>query len=256
MNARQQKTLARFGQVLTFLDANPSIIPATAVAKQRQLLTSAVTQITGFAQDQVLKGTESILAQTLPSARTALRDIYMRQLSTVGLYSLTGQHAGDPSVPNAAQIFAMPATRTNALTLIASATAMVTAATTYASMFTAAGVSLEAVNGAIEALQAAVTASTSATRVAKGATQGIKDQIRAGRGAVQLMDVVIRPLLASNKAMQAQWESVKRAAGGHNLASSVPVPVAVPAVTGPAEVAAAPTAPVTSPAPAAPATAA
>lgn len=232
MNARQQKVLARFGQVLTFLDGNATTVPPEKVASQRQTLESAIAQINGFAQDQVVKGQESVVAQTLSSARTSLRDTYMRQISAVGLHSLTGKHAGDPSVPNATQIFALPATHTNALTLISSAAAMQAAATPYASIFTAAGVSLDALNTAIQALQAAVNASGSAKRVSKGATQGIEEQVGAGRSAVRLMDVVIRPLLASNKALLAQWESVKRTAGGQNLAAPVPAP-ATPSVAAP-----------------------
>ena len=110
MNARQQKVLARFGQVITFLDANTSAIPPASVANQRQTLTTAISQINGFAQDQVLKGNETVLAQTLSSARIALRDTYMRQLSTVALHSLVGKQPTDPNVPNAKQIFAPPAT--------------------------------------------------------------------------------------------------------------------------------------------------
>ena len=231
MNARQQKVLARFGQVLTFLDANTTSIPPSAVAGQRQSLLGAITQITGFVQDQVVKGAEALTAQTLSSARTALRDTYMRQLSAVGLNSLTGKHAGDANVPNGTQIFALPTTRTNALTLIASATAMVKAATPYSSIFAAHGVSLDAATGAIQAVESAVTAEGSAKRVSKGATQGIKEQIDAGHAAVRLMDVVVRPLVAGNKALLTQWESVKRAAGGHNLAVPVPLPVTTQAAS-------------------------
>jgi len=226
MEARQQKVLARFGQVLTFLDANTSIIPPSAVATQRDVLTAAITQINGFAQDQVTKGTESVLAQSLSSARTALRDTYMRQLSTVGLHSLTGKNPGDPSVQNAKQIFTLPGTRTNALTLITAAQAMVAAATPYAAVFTANSVDLAAVNTAIQNLQAAVNADASALRVSKGATQGIAAQIKAGHGAVALMNVVIRPLLAGNKPVLAQWESARKSAGGFNLSAPVPVPAA------------------------------
>lgn len=39
MNARHQKIVARFGQVITFLDANTSAIPTTSLANQRQTLT-------------------------------------------------------------------------------------------------------------------------------------------------------------------------------------------------------------------------
>jgi hypothetical protein len=227
MDARQQKVLARFGQVMTFLDANTSRIDPTTVANQRQVLASAIVQINGFAQDQIRKGTETVLAQSLSSARTSLRDTYMRQLATVGQHTLTGLHAGDPNVANAKQIFTLPATRTNPLTLIASAQAMLQVAESYAAVFTLNGVDLDAVSAAIKALQAAVDANGSALRVSKGATQGIVDQIKMGHGAVSLLDVVIRPQLAGNPAVLAQWNSVKRAAGGLNLHTPVPIPVPV-----------------------------
>lgn len=232
MNARQQKVLARFGQVITFLDANTSTVDPASVAGQRQTLATAVTQITAFAQDQVVKGTESVMAQTVSSARTSLRDTYLRQLSAVGLHNLTGKNPGDPDVPNAKQIFALPATHTNPSVLVQAAQNMVSVATQYASVFTAGGVNLDAVNSAIQALDAAVNANTGAKRISKGATQGIKAQIQAGHAAVHLMDVVVRPQLASNKALLTQWESVKRAAGGLNLTAPLPVPGAVPSVGG------------------------
>ena len=258
MEAKQQKVLARFGQVLTFLDTNTSLIPPSAVATQRQVLASAVTQINAFAQDQVRKGTENVVAQSLSSARTALRDTYMRQMSTVGLHSLTGKNAGDPNVANAKQVFTLPATRTNALTLITSAQAMVQTATPYAATFTANGVDLNAVTTAIQTLQSAANAESSAQRISKGATQGIKAQLLAGHGAIRLMDVVIRPLLAGNKAVLAQWASVKRTVGGSNLGTPVPVPAAVPSGTStPAATSPATSAPSSTPAsPAAPAAAA
>jgi hypothetical protein len=227
MEAKQQKVLARFGQALTFLDANTSLIPPNAVASQRDVLTAAVAQINGFAQDQLRKGTENVMAQSLSSARTALRDTFMRQLSTVGLHSLTGKHAGDPALSNAKEVFTLPATRTNPLTLIASARVMVQTATPYAALFTANGVDLGKVTAAIQTLQDAVNADASAIRVSKGATQGIVAQVKAGHGAIRLMDVVIRPLLAGNKSVLAQWKSVTRSAGGLNLGSPVPVPPAV-----------------------------
>jgi hypothetical protein len=65
---------ARFGQVLTILDANTSLIAPIAVATQRQVLTGAIAQINGFAQDQRRKGTENVVAESLSSPRTALRD--------------------------------------------------------------------------------------------------------------------------------------------------------------------------------------
>jgi hypothetical protein len=231
MEAKQQKVLARFGQVLTFLDANTSLIPPSAVATQRQVLTSAIAQINGFAQDQLRKGTENVVAQSLSSARTALRDTYMRQLATVGLHSLTGLHAGDPNIANARQVFTLPATRTNALTLISSAQAMVQTATPYTAVFTANGVDLNAVTTAIQTLQTAVNAESSAQRISKGATQGIRAQLQAGHGALRLMDVVIRPLLAGNKPVLTQWDSVQRTSGGSNLSTPVPVPAAVPSGT-------------------------
>lgn len=247
MEARQQKVLARFGQVMTFLDGNTTrVVPAT-VANQRQVLASAIVQINGFAQDQIRKGTETVLAQSLSSARVSLRDTYMRQVVTVGQHTLTGQHPGDPDVANARQVFTLPATRTNPLTLIAAAKAMLQMATNYTDVFTVNGVNLDAMSAAIDALQAAVNAAGSAVRVSMGATKGIVAQIQVGHGAVRLLDVVIRPQLAGDAAMLAQWNSVKRAAGGLNLHTPVPIPAPVvnttPAVTPVVPVAAEPATP-------------
>jgi hypothetical protein len=243
MEARQQKVLARFGQVMTFLSANTSRIDQTTIANQRQVLASAIVQINGFAQDQIRKGTETVLAQSLSSARVSLRDTYMRQLVTVGQHTLTGQHEGDPDVANAKQIFTLPGTRTNPLTLIAAAQAMLQIATSYAAVFTLNGVNLDAVAAAIHALQTAVKAAGSALRVSRGATQGIVAQIKVGHGAVSLLDVVIRPQLAGDAAVLAQWNSVKRAAGGLNLHTPVPIPAPV-VNTPPAPTAAEPATPV------------
>lgn len=230
MNTRQQHTLARFAQILAFLDANADVIPTTLVVPQRQLLASAVAQITSFTQAQLVKGADVPASQSVAAARVALRDTYVRQLSTIGLHSLTGQNPGDPSVPNAVQIFTMPATRGNSRTIVDSAKAMLAVATQYADAFTAVGMNLEQVSGAIEALEAALTARGAATGMSLGATQGIKSQIHAAKGAVRIMDVMLRPVLAVRPELLTQWQTVKRSAGGPKLGKAAPTPAA-PAAT-------------------------
>jgi hypothetical protein len=224
MEAKQQKVVARFSQVVSFLDANQSVIDPATVATQRQVLASAIAEINAYAQLQVLRGADHVAAQSLSSARTALRDTYMRQLATLGVHTLTGKHAGDPDVLNAKQIFTLPTTRTNAQTLLASAQAMLQTATQHAARFTSSGVNLDAAAAAVTALKTAVDAAASARRVSTGATQGIVAQVSAGHGAVRVMDTVVRPILAGNAPLLAQWESVKRAAGGVHLGAPVPVP--------------------------------
>jgi len=228
MNARQRQILARFNQILAFLDANADTIPPTLVARQRQLLSTVVDQITSFTQAQIIRGANAPASQSVASARTTLRDIYLRQLSTIGLQSLMGANAGDPSVPNALQIFTMPTTRTNPLMIIASAKAMLAVALQYPNVFTMAGMNLGAAASAIEALEAAVTARASANRVSQGATQGIKGHIRAGKGAVRIMDVIIRPALSAMPELLTQWQTAKRSAGGPKLGNLAPT-VAAPA---------------------------
>lgn len=175
-----------------------------------------------------------MLAQTLSSARVALRDTYMRQLSTVGLHSLTGEHAGEPSIPHGVRIFTLPATRTNASVLLGSATAMVGPATPYASIPTAGVISLEAVTASMQGAASSGECAGEREAHREGATQGIVAQIKAGRGTLRMMDVVIGPLLAPNTALFAQWESAKRSAGGSNLKTPVPVPGAAATTTAPA----------------------
>jgi len=222
MNSRQQQTLAQFAKILAFLDANAGTIPTTLVAPQRQTLATAVAQITSFTRAQIVKGADTPASQTVASARATLRNIYLRQLSTIGLHGLTGENAGDPSVPNAVQIFAMPVTRGNSLTIIAAAQAMLAVARQYADVFTAAGMNLDTVSAAIEALETSLTARATANGISQGATQGIKAQLRAGKGAVRIMDVMIRPVLAATPELLTQWQTVKRAAGGPKLGSPAP----------------------------------
>lgn len=226
MNARQQQILARFNQVLAFLDANPDTIPATLVAPQRQLLASVVAQVTSFTQVQLVKGADAPASQSVVSARATLRDTYLRQLSTIGLQSLTGRNPGDPDVASAVQVFTLPITRSNSLTIVASAKAMLSVAMQYADVFTAVGMNLEAAGSAIDALETALAARAAASRVSQGATQGIKGQIRAGRGAVRIMDVMIRPVLAATPELLKQWQTAKRSAGGPKLGNPAPRPAA------------------------------
>lgn len=228
MNARQQQILVRFNQILAFLDANADTIPATLVGPQRQLLASAVAQITSFTQAQLVKGADMPASQSVASARTALRDTYVRQLSTIGLQCLTGQNAGDADVPNALQIFTMPVTRSGSLVIIGAAKAMLAVATQHADVFTTAGMNLDAASRAIEALETAHVLRGSANRVSQGATQGIKGQIRAGKGAVRIMDVIIRPLLAATPELLKEWQTAKRSAGGPKLGTPALQPAAPP----------------------------
>lgn len=230
MNARQQKVVERFGQVDTFLDGNTAAIPPASVAQQRATLDAAIAQIQSFAQDQVTKGVESVQAHTLSSARIALRDTYLRQISQAALQKL-------PLTPNLKIAFKLPAVKTNALTLVAAGTAMVNAAQPYSDQLIAAGLPsnfIDVTNTAIQAVQTAANAESSAKRTSKGATQGIKAQIATGHGAVRMMDVVIRPLLANNKPLLTQWDSVKRAAGGLNLGAPAPLPQDIQPITTPA----------------------
>ena len=228
MNTRQQQILTRFTQILTFLDANASVIPTTLVAPQRQTLVTVLTQLDSFTQMQLVKGADAPAARSVASARVTLRDTYVRQLSTIGLLRLTGENAGDPSVANAAQIFAMPKTRGNSQGIITAAKAMLAVARPHADVFTSAGMNLDAVSSAIEALETAVSARATANRMSQGATQGIKAQIRVGKGAVRIMDVMLRPVLAATPELLKQWRTAKRSAGGPKLADPAPTTAPTP----------------------------
>ena len=230
MTTRQQQILTRFNQILAFLDANAATIPATLLAPQRQALAAVVAQINSFTQMQLIKGADAPAARSVASARATLRETYLRQLSTIGLQSLTGQNAGDPNVANALQIFTMPVTRGNSLTIIQAAKAMLSVATQYADVFTSVGMDLGAVSAAIDALESALAARSTANGVSQGATQGLKGQIRAGKGAVRIMDVMLRPILAPTPELLKQWQAAKRSAGGPKYGNPAPRP-ATPATS-------------------------
>jgi hypothetical protein len=76
-----------------------------------------------------------------------------------------------------------------------------------------------------------VTARGSANGISQGATQGIKGQIRAGKGAVRIMDVMIRPVLAGTPELVKQWQTAKRSAGGPKFSNPAPAPAAPASTT-------------------------
>jgi hypothetical protein len=224
METRQQKALDRFNQVLSFLDTTQEDIPPAAVATLQRQLAAAVAAITAYASTQAGGGTTSGGAPGARAARQALRDTFMRQVATMGTARLTGKHPGDPDVPDAAQIFRMPDTRTNSHTLISSAQAMVEAATPYRDAFRALGVDLSLTAAAAEGLASSLKARDTAKRTRVGATAGIGAEIRTGHEAVRLIDVVIRPFIAGNGRLVAEWKLARRTAGALNLGDPEPVP--------------------------------
>jgi hypothetical protein len=224
MNARQQKVLDRFIQVLSFLDTTHEVIPPAAVSTLQRQLSAAVDAIATDARTQAGGGVTSGGGASVTAARQALRDTYMRQVATIGISRLTGRHPGDPDVPNAAQIFTIPATRKNSRTLIASAEAMVNAALPYEAAFAALGVDLRMTAAAAAALASSLKERDTATRTRVGATADMAEAIRSGHEAVRMIDVVIRPFIAGNGKLVAQWKLARRTAGALNLGDPAPVP--------------------------------
>jgi hypothetical protein len=224
MKASQQKVLDQFIQVLSFLDATQEVIPPAAVSTLQRQLSAAVGAINGYASTQARGGVRSDGGPGVHATRQALRDTFMRQVATMGISRLTGKHPGDPDVPNAAQIFRMPDTRTNSHTLISSAEAMVQAAMPYREAFAALGVDLSLTAAAAQSLASSLAARDTAKQTRVGATAGIGAAIRSGHEAVRLLDVVIRPFIAGNGRLVAQWKLARRTAGALNLGDPAPVP--------------------------------
>lgn len=112
--------------------------------------------------------------------------------------------------------------------------AMSQAAEPYTQVFVQNGLKstfLDDLNTAIGALHDAVTAADGSRVTSKGATSGIADQIKAGKQAVKLLDAIVRPALANNKTLLAQWSTVRRTAGAPNLGAPAPLPNVIQPIT-------------------------
>ena len=230
MNAKQQRVVQRFAQVQNFLDANKALIDPASVGSQRAVLATAITQISAYAQQQQSRGVETVQAHSVASLRDSLRDSFMRPVATIALAKL-------PITPNLRSAFTLPGAKTNALTLITMAQTMVQAAEPYTQVFVDNGLKpsfLDDINQAIAGLHTAVTAADNSKVTSKGATSGIKDQLAAGKQAVKLLDAIVRPALANNKTLLAQWSTVRRTAGGPSLANPAPLPNVLQPITTPA----------------------
>ena len=230
MNSKQQRVVQRFAQVQNFLDANTALIDPASVAPQRQVLAGVIAQIGTYATQQQSRGVETVQAHSVASLRDSLRDSSMRPIATIALAKL-------PITPNLRSAFALPAAKTNALTIITMAQTMAQAAEPYAQVFVQNGLKatfLDDLNAAITGLHNAVTAADNSKLTSKGATSGITEQLLSGKQAVKLLDAIVRPALATNKTLLAQWNTVRREAGGPSLGTPAPLPNVLQPITAPA----------------------
>ena len=244
MNGKQQKLVQRFVQVESFLDANQALIDPASVAPQRVVLANAIAQVATYAQQQQSRGVETVQAHTVASLRDSLRDSFMRPIATIALAKL-------PITPNLRSAFTLPPAKTNALTLVTMAQTMGQAAVPYAQVFIQNGLKptfLDDLSKAVGALHDAVTAADGSKVTSKGATSGIKEQLVAGKGAIRLIDAIVRPDLASNKTLLSQWNTVKRTAGAPKLSTPAPLPNVLQPITSTPQPAPASAAPASAPA--------
>lgn len=210
MQSNQSSVLATLQSVQRFRDDNAAALgPGITQSATSTTLDEAVAALTAHAVAQT-GGKRAAMATTakLKVLRTALRKNHLQPIATIARAQLK-------QVPEFIAL-KMPPKNATSSTLVQAATAMADAASHYQQTFVDAGLApdfLTQLTSATTALNTALTNQSAAKAKQSGATTGIRSEVERGRHAVQMLDAVIEPVLASNPSLLAEWQTAKRFGG-------------------------------------------
>ncbi len=209
MKAQHVIVLNTLQRVQRFMDTNDGVLGSVNDSGYRHVLDDVVTTLKEHAVNQNASqqaGQGETARQR--ALRSALRQNHMRPIATIALAEL-------PQVPEFVSL-RMPANNATPQRLIAAAGAMAAAARKYESTFTAGGLAPDFVaqlQAAADAVDESVTNRGTTTTTQHAATAGLSASAKRGRAAVRVLDSLVRPQLAGNAALLAQWNTAKRFSG-------------------------------------------
>jgi hypothetical protein len=196
-------------RVQRFMDTNDAVLGSVNDSGYRHVLDDVVTALKEHAVNQNASqqaGQGETARQR--ALRSALRQNHMRPIATIALAEL-------PQVPEFVSL-KMPANNVTPQRLIAAAGAMGAAAAKYESTFTTGGLAtdfLAQLEAAANAVERSLTNRGASTTTQAAATAGLVASSRRGRAVVRVLDSLVRPQLAGDAALLAQWNSAKRFSG-------------------------------------------
>ena len=225
MNNRQSRTVDTVRNVQAFLDSHAAIIGATIAASRRNL-DDAETELTGYADAQIVGNTVSRgETNRQRSLRATLRYAHMRPIAEVARQKLR-------DVPEFSAL-TMPSANATSTQLVAHAKAMGAAAAPYEAVFKSVGLPddfLAALDSAADTLTASVTQRSDQSRRRLGATAGLAAEEKRAVSTIRLIDAIVRPKLGSDDALLREWKAAKRVPRktGGDTTTSTPTPTPTP----------------------------
>jgi hypothetical protein len=207
MNATQNRTLQSFRRVRRFVDTLPKEGTPSSLATATGLLDGAITTLTRHAvmQDLAVRVGQHDTRQ-VAALRTELRAVHMQPIAKMARALLR-------DVPGLERALRLPDTHVSTELLLQAAEAMADAAAPHSATLVRHGLPatfLDEFREAIAAVRETVD-SRSAQRVSRvGATVGVRQELRRGRKAVQLLDAVVGRSLAGDPSRLAEWRRAMR----------------------------------------------
>ena len=187
MNQRQQRSLDALLRTQAFLNANASTVGVTATSAARRELDDAIAALSDHST------TQGSVARTMDgqlnierALKVSIRNAHIKPIATFARARLRG-------TPNFATL-TRTVGRVRGGKLVHTARALATAAAPYADSFSASGLPADTAQqlaNAAEELQGAITARSSSNVARIGATTAIKEQLVAGREAVQILHAIL-----------------------------------------------------------------
>lgn len=206
MLARQKQVIEAYQRVQDFLAAHPAPAPAS-YGVPKQMLDEVVGRLTEHSTDQVAgRRLSRAETQRQKKLRAVLREQYLRPLSKVAKASL-------PDAPGIDKALVMPAPQISSTKLIAEAQGMRDAVASHQAVFVRNGRPenfLEQLDAAIEALRQSQLGRARNVGRGVGAKAGLKDEVKRGRDAVEMLDAIVTTSFVSNPDVLAKWHLARR----------------------------------------------
>jgi hypothetical protein len=206
MLSRQKQQIEAYQRVQDFLGMHPPPeTPGYLVQKKR--FDAIVATLSDHAANQVegrRQGRAEVPRQV--TLRKILREQHLAPIAQIARATLA-------NAPGVERLLRMPRYNLTPLKLVAEATAMRTAAAPYKAEFIEAGRPddfLEQLDAAAEAVRQSILGKARSLGQQVGAGAGLGEEIKRGRGAVEVMDTIVKAAFHGNQDVLAKWRNIRR----------------------------------------------
>jgi len=225
MEGREKQSIESCKRVKTFVQVHPAPAPAS-YGESEQILDEVIAKLTDHSSEQVAGENLSQAEQRKQqSLMKQLRDRHLRPIVAIAKASMS-------KLPGIEKALKLPSIKVGAVRLLAEADAIRKAAELYQPVFVKNGRPadfLEQLSTAMTAVDASTEQRGTNLGRQVGAKAGIAMELRRGRGAVRVLDSIVRVAFEGNEPVLAEWRLAKRVRalpGGATSTSAVTTAIA------------------------------